>query len=261
MDQKMESYVRQIVDGLTGSEKDKKEIADEMKDHLNLLKQEYLEQGFTEREATDKALEGFGEQKQLKSGYQASLFPYYREMNRMAWVFFSLYSSVILFQLLGQRIIIRIRDYIFTDQFDEQIFNRYFFYPSDSHSFFDLEVWQMNTNIIPFQNTFGYLTGWDRYNTDIILHNTLGNVLIFLPLGIFLPHLFKRYQRLLHIMRSGLVISLSIEVLQFVWQVGQFDIDDVLLNTIGAVLGYGILKFCYKISGLAERYQMRDLVE
>ena len=118
-----------------------------MRDHLYLLKGEYIEQGFTHKEATQKALESFGEQKQLINGYQESLIPFYKLFKIGTWVLFGLFSIVVLFKLLFQRIIIRILD---NTRLGDLEFNRYFFYPPDSNGFFDLKVWQLNSNIIPF---------------------------------------------------------------------------------------------------------------
>ncbi len=46
---------------------------------------------------------------------------------------------------------------------------------------------------------------------------------------------------------SGFSISLTIEVIQLITKVGCFDVDDMILNTLGAALGYGIYAVCDKI--------------
>lgn len=67
-----------------------------------------------------------------------------------------------------------------------------------------------------------------------------GNVALFLPLGIFVPLLW-RWQRVLPVVAVGAVLSLSIEGMQFV--IGRaLDISDVLLNTLGTALGW----LCWK---------------
>lgn len=48
-----------------------------------------------------------------------------------------------------------------------------------------------------------------------------------------------------HIIR--LFISLTIEVIQLLTKVGCFDVDDMILNTLGAALGYGIYAVCDRI--------------
>src|SRR5690606_9655306 len=142
LDKKIETYIDQIVSQLSCGEDEKKEIIDEMRDHLTLLKSEYVEQGFSDEEATQKALESFGEQKPLTKGLQESLFPFYKVFRIGTWILFGLYSTIILFKLLFQRIIFRITDYINAVTFDYPNTNRYFFYPDNSNGFFDIEVWK-----------------------------------------------------------------------------------------------------------------------
>ncbi|MBY0121590.1 VanZ family protein [Bacillus sp. S/N-304-OC-R1] len=255
MDKNIESYIDQIVSELTCDETEKREIVDEMKDHLYLLKCEYIKKGLSDKEATKKALECFGEQKHLKSGYQESLIPYYKVFKIGTWILFCLYSFIVLFKLLFQRILIRITDYTNAVAFGDPnpSFNRYFFSPPDSNGFFDIEVWLLNSNIIPFQNTIQYIMGFDRFNMDIIINNTLGNIMIFLPLGIFLPMLFKKYYTFSRIFVSSIIISFSIEVQQFVFQIGQFDIDDIILYTIGCALGYFVIRTIRDFTGLMKK--------
>lgn len=76
MDKIIETYINQIVSELGCDKKEKQEIVDEIKDHLYLLKNEYLEQGLSDKEATNLALESFGEQNQLKNGFQEAIFPF-----------------------------------------------------------------------------------------------------------------------------------------------------------------------------------------
>ena len=68
----------------------------------------------------------------------------------------------------------------------------------------------------------------------------LYNILAFVPLGILLPMLGKRFQRLKIILLCGFVLSCLIESAQLLFHLGWCDIDDVINNTAGAVIGYGI---------------------
>jgi len=120
--------------------------------------------------------------------------------------------------------------------------NIYFWYSQESDSFFNLEVWKLNSNLIPFHNTFRYIMGSDRFNLDIILHNTVGNILIFVPLGVLLSILAKRYSTFSKVFVSGFLITFTIEILQFFLQIGQFDIDDIILNTLGTIFGYSFIR-------------------
>ena len=66
----------------------------------------------------------------------------------------------------------------------------------------------------------------------------VGNVLLFLPLGLLMPVLWRR-ERLRDALLAGLALSLGIEVVQLV--LGRFlDVQDLLLNVLGAGLGWGL---------------------
>lgn len=72
----------------------------------------------------------------------------------------------------------------------------------------------------------------------LFLWNVAGNIAWFLPLGFLLPWEIKRLRRLRNLALFAFLFSLAAESLQYVFAVGIFDIDDVILNTLGAVLGW-----------------------
>jgi len=77
--------------------------------------------------------------------------------------------------------------------------------------------------------------------TTFCLRNTVGNIALFLPLGILLPLLSDRFNSMRRVLLLAAGLSLSIETIQFLSRfIGSpraVDIDDVLLNTLGACLG------------------------
>lgn len=73
--------------------------------------------------------------------------------------------------------------------------------------------------------------------------NLFGNVLIFVPFGFF-EALASRNRSFWTIMLDGFLVSLLVEVFQFVAKVGRFDVDDLILNTSGVVIGYIIFLIC-----------------
>lgn len=70
----------------------------------------------------------------------------------------------------------------------------------------------------------------------------LGNFVMLLPLGIYLPLLYKRLSGFISVFLVSLLVAISIEVLQLATSFRSVDVDDVLLNTAGAVLGYIIYR-------------------
>lgn len=68
--------------------------------------------------------------------------------------------------------------------------------------------------------------------------NLAGNVIMFVPLGYFLPRLFSPLRRLSRtLLVSGAVVAL-VELTQMLTLVGCCDVDDLLLNVLGAAVGY-----------------------
>lgn len=74
------------------------------------------------------------------------------------------------------------------------------------------------------------------------LYNVIGNLIWFVPLGALGGCLYKEYS-IAKAMMLGCAVSVSIECLQFLFANGISDIDDVILNTLGALLGYGIFQW------------------
>lgn len=78
--------------------------------------------------------------------------------------------------------------------------------------------------------------------------DTVLNVILFLPLGFFISLLYKRYNRVSKVVLTGFLLSLSIELIQM-FGMGATDINDLITNTFGALLGYGIYKLLSKLTG------------
>ena len=67
---------------------------------------------------------------------------------------------------------------------------------------------------------------------DIVL-----NILLFVPFGMIVPVLFQKLRRIL-VVPLGLFCSLCIEAIQYLTRLGMADVDDLINNTIGALLGF-----------------------
>jgi glycopeptide antibiotics resistance protein len=77
--------------------------------------------------------------------------------------------------------------------------------------------------------------------------NILGNVLAFAPFGFLLPILEKKYRKFFITAFLGLTFSLFVETLQLYLKVGIFDVDDILMNTLGGILGYLMYKLLHTL--------------
>lgn len=71
--------------------------------------------------------------------------------------------------------------------------------------------------------------------------HVLLNVVMFIPLGFFLPMLCKgKMNRLLYVLAVGLWLTATIESIQYLLVIGQCDLEDVIGNTLGSIAGYGL---------------------
>ena len=95
-------------------------------------------------------------------------------------------------------------------------------------------AWPFRVNWIPFVNLLDYDSGRD------LLLNLIGNTTMFIPTGIITPILYKKWSSFGRTFLMGFSISLVIELLQLPFAVRASDVDDLILNTAGCVLGYGI---------------------
>lgn len=98
-------------------------------------------------------------------------------------------------------------------------------------------------NFIPFREITRYIAYRRTIGYERTFINLAGNIIAFMPLGFFLPHLSKRKLNFWTVSLMGMEISVLVEVIQLFSRVGCCDVDDVILNTIGGMLGYG----CYII--------------
>lgn len=91
-------------------------------------------------------------------------------------------------------------------------------------------------NAVPFATIKRYMKNEVPNRTRF--YNIGGNVILFIPYGFLLPLLFKRRIILFDVFYSAAIVSFCFELTQFVTGTGQFDVDDILLNTLGGVCGY-----------------------
>lgn len=93
------------------------------------------------------------------------------------------------------------------------------------------------TNLVPFKTILHYLSG--REGLLISFINLIGNIALLVPIGFFAPLVLRKMT-----WRTSLILAaasgFAIELTQVVFSVGIFDIDDVILNGLGVVVGYWI---------------------
>lgn len=99
-------------------------------------------------------------------------------------------------------------------------------------------------NFIPIKNTidtFLTMRTNDKFEVFNFYVNLFGNVLLFIPLSLILITVFK-VKKLKYVILIGIILSVFIEFVQYAFQIGLADIDDVILNSIGTIVGYSLYK-------------------
>ena len=107
-----------------------------------------------------------------------------------------------------------------------------------------------NINLTPFYTVKLY---WHilQSSTNLALWqhaviNLVGNVVMFVPLGIFLPGIFIKKPNFFKVIFAVFVMIVLVEAIQFISLLGSCDVDDLILNLSGATVGYVIWRICNK---------------
>lgn len=100
-----------------------------------------------------------------------------------------------------------------------------------------------NINLIPFRTMSPYL---ENITETYAFKNIIANILVFIPLGFFVSN--KNSKNVFKTLVFCLSVILSIECIQLLFKIGFFDVDDIILNFIGSLIGIGINKILIKES-------------
>ena len=92
-------------------------------------------------------------------------------------------------------------------------------------------------NLVPFAEIFRFWKGPESLGNSQFWYNVVGNIAVFVPLGFFTALLLRRRYYGAFALAVTYIVSLVAELLQYLLKVGTFDIDDVILNTFGGLLG------------------------
>ena len=102
-------------------------------------------------------------------------------------------------------------------------------------------------NLIPFVEIRRFWMYREQVGNFAMILNIFGNVVGFVPFGYILPVINDRFRNWLLIVVNGFSLSLCVETAQLIFRVGSFDVDDLLLNTLGALLGYVSFWVCNEV--------------
>ena len=99
------------------------------------------------------------------------------------------------------------------------------------------EMKDYHYNLVLFKEIMRFWNYRDQLGIFSVFANLAGNILIFITFGFFMTVASEHRNFFVTVMDTFL-LSLIIEVIQLLTKVGCFDVDDLLLNTIGGVVGY-----------------------
>lgn len=149
------------------------------------------------------------------------------EKKRILALFFAAYVLVMLWLLYGQRARI--------------------IFPSAGAYYGEYLVrLGQNYNLVPFKTVVAFVRRFNNSSSAYLARhafiNLAGNIVLFVPLGFFLPYFFPKLRRFRYFVAMTAAIITTVELLQWITLLGSADIDDLILNVLGASIGFAVGK-------------------
>ncbi len=144
-----------------------------------------------------------------------------RYKKKLIYGAFAAYALLMLWLLFGQRMTV-----VLSGMWTENYWNDF----------------TQKINLIPMHTIVGFwenLQGGGRTHAII---NLVGNVIMLVPLGFFIPCVFRKAGTFRRSMLYALITIVCIEIIQLVTLLGSLDIDDLILNMLGAAIGYWLYR-------------------
>ena len=104
-----------------------------------------------------------------------------------------------------------------------------------------VQMWNFRINLLPLVYLMDYEILWE------MKINIIGNVTMFIPIGIIWPAVLRKLDTHGKVIAAGVGFSLCIEILQLPFYDRVTDVDDLILNSLGFLTGYGIFLLARKL--------------
>jgi glycopeptide antibiotics resistance protein len=108
------------------------------------------------------------------------------------------------------------------------------------------EYFITHANVVPFRTIIRYaeffLTRMDKESFFLALRNIGGNFLLFMPMGFFLSAFFSSEKRFGIVFLTVFLMVFTVEILQGIFRLGVPDVDDLIVNMMGACVGMLVSK-------------------
>jgi glycopeptide antibiotics resistance protein len=108
-------------------------------------------------------------------------------------------------------------------------------------------------NLQPFQEIMRFVQYRSYIDFSSVLINLLGNVVAFMPFGALIRWVINKKIRWYQAVGYTFLFSLCVEVLQLIAKVGVFDVDDLILNTLGGLLGFWVYYILLLVNRRSEK--------
>ena len=108
---------------------------------------------------------------------------------------------------------------------------------------------QLKANLIPFRTVRLFVLLLSHHRPHLVraaVINLVGNVVMFIPLGFFLPLVFRKLRKWHKALLCAALIITAVETVQLLTLVGSCDVDDLILNLAGSTAGYILYKIISK---------------
>lgn len=237
------SYIDEIVAPISCSYQEKMELKDELTDHLGLIEREFLIKGYGEEEARVLTLERFGQVKRLQSQLQKVMSKSNNQRKYFFVVWMCTYLLFILmltfFQPLRSFVYQQIREYYPLAYYSEGCFHEKNI--GEMLNAFSQSPY-LPYNYIPLQTLSNWLINYRLIPLRVFVENILASIILFVPIGFLLPFVLNREKSFWKNLQISMTIGLLVELLQFCLSIGVADVDDVILYTIGSIMGFLLYK-------------------
>lgn len=102
-------------------------------------------------------------------------------------------------------------------------------------------------NLVLFKEVKRFILYRKEIGLESFIVNIFGNILAFAPFGFVLPIISENNRKLFNITLLSLEFSLTVELIQLIFKVGIFDVDDLFMNTLGGMMGGICFIICHKL--------------
>ena len=124
-------------------------------------------------------------------------------------------------------------------------------FPNLDYSYFHIYL-ERSTNFIPFKTILYYVQELLKGELRYPVMNLLGNIFAFFPMGLLIPILFPSFNKISKFLIFIFACLVLTEGIQMLLMVGSCDIDDMILNAIGAIAAFALIK-AKPLQALAKR--------